>query len=173
MRLQVDNEFQLVKIKDLNDENNVVMFTSSTRDGKAFAAEQTITELKTRTLKLNAQKLKITPTKVILNSDQNMNNVKSEKYGFSPKEIEMKLISSERFRTMFNMHRIEIKLLQDRLDRYDNKIYSAKKKKAKGHLMISENVLALAERTRKKSSPGKFYLKGINFREFCEFLPKL
>ena len=48
-----------------------------------------------------------------------------------------------------------------------------KKKKAKGHLMISENVLALAERTRKKSSPGKFYLKRINFREFCEFLPKL
>ena len=48
-----------------------------------------------------------------------------------------------------------------------------KKKKAKGHLMISENVLALAERTRKKSSPGKFYLKGINFREFCAFLPKL
>ena len=39
--------------------------------------------------------------------------------------------------------------------------------------MISENVLALAERTRKKSSPGKFYLKGINFRKFCEFLPKL
>ena len=59
-----------------------------------------------------------------------MNNIKSEKYGFSPKEIEMKLISSEILRTMFNMHRIEItKLLQDRLDRYDNKIYSAKKKR--------------------------------------------
>ena len=26
MRLQVDNEFQQVKIKDLNDENNVEMF---------------------------------------------------------------------------------------------------------------------------------------------------
>ena len=26
MRLQVNNEFQLVKIKDLNDENNVAMF---------------------------------------------------------------------------------------------------------------------------------------------------
>ena len=29
MRLQVDNEFQQVKIKDLNDQNNVEMFTSS------------------------------------------------------------------------------------------------------------------------------------------------
>ena len=26
MRLQVDNEFQQVKIKDLNDQNNVEMF---------------------------------------------------------------------------------------------------------------------------------------------------
>ena len=34
MRLQIDNEFQQVKIKDLNDENNVEMFTSSVRGGK-------------------------------------------------------------------------------------------------------------------------------------------
>ena len=38
MRLQVDNEFQKVKIKDLNDENNVEMFTSLVRGGKLFAA---------------------------------------------------------------------------------------------------------------------------------------
>ena len=34
MKLQLDNEFQQVKIKDLNDENNVEMFTSSVRGGK-------------------------------------------------------------------------------------------------------------------------------------------
>ena len=39
MRLQVDNEFQQVKIKDIDDENNVEMFTSSVSGGKAFAAE--------------------------------------------------------------------------------------------------------------------------------------
>ena len=39
MRLQADNEFQQVKIKDINDENNVEMFTSSVSGGKAFAAE--------------------------------------------------------------------------------------------------------------------------------------
>ena len=39
MRLQVDNEFQQVKIKDLNDEKNVEMFTSSVRGGKAFAVD--------------------------------------------------------------------------------------------------------------------------------------
>ena len=29
MRLQVDNEFQQIKIKDLNDLNNVEMFTKN------------------------------------------------------------------------------------------------------------------------------------------------
>ena len=40
MRLQVNNEFQQVKIKDLNDKHNVTMFTTSIRGGKTFAAEQ-------------------------------------------------------------------------------------------------------------------------------------
>ena len=38
MRSQVDKGFQQVKIKNLNDENNVEMFTSSVRGEKAFAA---------------------------------------------------------------------------------------------------------------------------------------
>ena len=46
MRLQVDNEFQQVRIKDLNDLNNVDMFTTSVRGGKAFAAEQKKENLK-------------------------------------------------------------------------------------------------------------------------------
>ena len=40
MRLQLDNEFQQVKIKDLTDENNVEMITSAARGGKAFVSEQ-------------------------------------------------------------------------------------------------------------------------------------
>ena len=48
MRLQVDNEFQQVKLKNLNQENNVEMFTASVRGGKTFAAEQKIRELKTQ-----------------------------------------------------------------------------------------------------------------------------
>ena len=88
MRFQFDNEFQKVKIKDLNDENNVEVFTSLVRGGKLFAAQQKIRELKTKTAKLNAQKLKITPTKIIQNSVLNINNMKSKKYGLSPEEIE-------------------------------------------------------------------------------------
>ena len=66
------------------------MFTTSIRGGKAFAAEQKIRELKTRILKLQAQKLKISPTKIILSSATNMIDVKNEKYGLSPEEIEKK-----------------------------------------------------------------------------------
>ena len=40
MRLQVHNEFQQVKIKYLNDQNNVEMFATSVLKGKAFDAEQ-------------------------------------------------------------------------------------------------------------------------------------
>ena len=100
MRLQVDNEFQLVKIKDLNDENNIEMFTSSVKGGEAFTAEHKIRELNTATAKLNAQKLKITPTKIIQNSALNMNIMKSEKYGLSPEETERRSLASERFRTI-------------------------------------------------------------------------
>ena len=110
------------KIKDLNDENNVEMFTTAVRAGKAFAAEQKIRELKTRISKLNAQKLKISPNKIIEASTANMNLKKSLKYGLSPEEIERRSLSGERFKTIFNMHRIEkTKGLLGRLDDYDLK----------------------------------------------------
>ena len=68
------------------------MFTTSIRGGKAFPAKQKTIELKTRISKINAQKLKISPTKIILDSATNMNIVKSEKYELSPEEIEEKII---------------------------------------------------------------------------------
>ena len=61
MRLQVDQEFQQLKINELNKQNNMQMFTTSLRGGKAFAAEQKIKELKARISKLRSEKLKLTP----------------------------------------------------------------------------------------------------------------
>ena len=102
--MQVDNESQQVKVKDLNDENNVEMFTSSVRGGKAFAAEQKRRELKSRVAKSNVQKLKISPSKIIQNSTLNM---KSVKYGLSPEEIEERSLEGEQFKIIFNMHQID------------------------------------------------------------------
>ena len=130
MKLQVDQEFQQVRIKDLNKQNNVKMFSTSLRGGKAFAAEQKIRELKTRISKLKGQKLKITPKKIIEISTKNMNIQPSKKYGLSPKEVESRALKSERFRTLYNMHRIEkTDKLNIRMDRFDQKKYSKKRKK--------------------------------------------
>ena len=81
------------------------MFTTSIRGGKVFAAEQKIRKLKTRITILNSQKLKVSPTQIILKSAANMNNVMSEKYGLSPEEIEKRQLSDEKFKTLFNFHR--------------------------------------------------------------------
>ena len=63
--MRLHNEFQQVKTKSLNDENNIDMFTASLKGGKAFAVEQKIREFKTGISKLNAHKLKISPAKII------------------------------------------------------------------------------------------------------------
>ena len=162
MRLQVDQEFQQFQIKDLNKKDNVEMFSTSLIGGKAFAAEQKIRELKKRIAKLMGQKLKLTPKKIIELSTTNMNIMPSLKYGISPENIESKSLNSERFKTLFNMHRIEkTSKLNDRLDRYDKKIYQRKRKKLRENLKVGERVYILAESIKKKSAPGKFYKQSV------------
>ena len=162
IRLQVDQEFQQLQIKDLNKKNNVEMFSTSLRGGKAFAAERKIRELKKRIAKLMGQKLKLTPKKIIELSTTNMNIMSSLKYGISPENIESKSLNSERFKTPFNMHRIEkTSKLNDRLDRYDKKICQRKRKKLKENLKVGERVYILAKRIKKKSAPGKFYKQSV------------
>ena len=138
------------------------MFTSSVRGGKAFAAQQKIREVKTRILKLNAQKLKFSPAKIVQNSTLNINLMKSTKHGLFPEEIEKRSLAGERFKTVFNMHRIEkTQRLHRRLDKYDVMKYSAKRKKLRERLFVGEKVLVLAERIKKKAAPGKFYKQSV------------
>ena len=60
----------------MNENNNIeMMFKSSMRGRKVFAAEQKLKELKSRIAKLNALKLKVPPTKIIRTSAENMNGV--------------------------------------------------------------------------------------------------
>ena len=46
VQLQTNHEFQQTKIKQLNKAYNVDMYSTNLRDGKSFAAEQKICELK-------------------------------------------------------------------------------------------------------------------------------
>ena len=87
-------------------------------------------KLKTRISRLKGQKLKITPNKLIEISTKNMNIQPSKKYGISPDEVESRALKSEKFRALYNVHRIEkTGKLNFRMDRYDQKKYSKKKKK--------------------------------------------
>ena len=40
-------------------------------------------------------------------STANMNIQPSKKYGFSPEEVEKRALKSQRFRAVYNMHRLE------------------------------------------------------------------
>ena len=161
-RLQVDKEFQQLKIKDLNKKFKVEMYSTSLRGGKAFAAKQKIRELKKRVTRLQMQKLKITPKRIIEISTRNMNVTPSVKYGLVPERIEQEALKSERFRILFNMRRLEkTEKMHGRLERYDEKVYQRKRKKLREKLNVGERVYVLAERIRKKSAPGKFYKQTV------------
>ena len=61
------------------------------------------------------------------------------------------------------MHRIEkTSKLNDRLDRYDKKIYQRKRIELRENLKVGEKVYILAERIKKKSAPGKFYKQSVH-----------
>ena len=78
MRLQTDLEFKQKKIFALNKKYNVDMFSTAVRDGKAFAAEQKLKELKKRLSRLlvlqrnSKTKLK-SPNILIQKAVENMN----------------------------------------------------------------------------------------------------
>ena len=73
-RLQTDLEFQQNEIKKLNKKFHFEMFSTNVRDGKAFAAEQKIRELKKLLLKSKnidkRNKKKINPKKINRKSNQ-------------------------------------------------------------------------------------------------------
>ena len=56
-RLQTDQENKQKKIFDLNKKYNVYTFTTDIRGGKAFTAEQNLTELKKRIFRLKAMEI--------------------------------------------------------------------------------------------------------------------
>ena len=80
----------------------VEMFSTKTRGGKAFAAEQNIRELKQRISKLRLIKSKSENShKIIKMSVDNMNKINSAKYGLVPEDIEKQSSLSDKFRLGF------------------------------------------------------------------------
>ena len=87
------------------------MFSSSVHEEKAYAGEQKIREFKKLLLK-SKKAPKATSTsarfnlkKLICEVRANMNNIRSQKYGYPPKRIEKNAIRSEKFRKIYDFYR--------------------------------------------------------------------
>ena len=163
MCFQVDQEFQQNEIKELKKTFLLEMFSTKVCGGKAFAAEQKIHKLKRRISKLRGIKNKskpITPTMLLKKSTDNVNKIKSAKYGYLPDYNEKRSLSSEQFRIVFNFE--QIKKSKQVSKRKSLKVLCARKtKKLRENLDIGQNILPMAERIKKKSATGKFYKSSV------------
>ena len=162
MRLQVDLEFQQNKIKALNQKYNVEMFSSKNRGGKAYAAEQKIREFKKILFKIKKTykrlKKRLNSAKLIKKAVQNMNNVKTSKYGFEPEYIESESLKDENFKERFDFHRLkQVTKDFERYKRHDIQFDLKRKRRLREPLRIGERVLILASRLKKKDAPGVLY----------------
>ena len=120
MRLQTDQESKQINIEEPNKNLNVEMYSTHLRGGKAFAAEQKIRELKNLLLrskcieKFKCKRMK--PNKLIKKGTFNLDNTKSEKCGYSPKQIEEQVLdpsTGKYFQDVYDIHCL-IKLRSDR-----------------------------------------------------------
>ena len=84
-----------------------------------------------------------------------------------PEDTEKQSLLSEKIRLGFSFDRIKtVSKTHKVLDKYNKKLYPCKKKKLRADLAIGEKVLLLAERTKKKSAPGKFYKSAVQNMSF-------
>ena len=158
MRLQTDLEFKQNKIKNLNSKFNNEMFSSKVRDGKAFAAEQKIRDLKRLLLKSKNNKKRnknrLNPLKLIQKATNNLNKTPTQKYGIEPEKVEEKSLEDDNFREKFDFHRLsKVGKDFDRRDRFNKLRDDSKNIKLRDPLKIGEKVLVLTERIKKKDAP--------------------
>ena len=142
--------------------------------GKAFAAEQKITESKKISLRSKrfekSRKNRIKPNDLIKKAAQNMNETISTKYQLAPETIEKRSLNpnnSKYFQEIYDFMRIrETENNQMRNDKYDQK-NDRRKRTLRCLLNLDEKVLVLAERLKKKMRLGIFIKSPLTI---CHFL---
>ena len=89
-----------------------------------------------------------------------MNNVISSKYGLAPEKIEERSLDpndGKYFQEVYDLVRLrKIQNNQIRNDKYNQKI-DRRKRTLRSPLNLTEKVLVLAERLRKKDAPGRLH----------------
>ena len=140
------------------------MFSLRVRGGKAYAAEQKIRELKKllfkskKTHKASNSSKHFNPKKLIRKATANMNNVRSQKYGYPSKAVEENAVKSEKFREIYNVYRLF--KVREHAERYactDAKKDKTLRRRLREPLKVGKQVLALAERLKKKKDAPKVH----------------
>ena len=87
-----------------------------------------------------------------------MNNANSQKYELAPNTIEKKSLENEDLREIYHFHRmVKVSKSIERYSQNDERLDKKSRKKLCSPLTVGEKVLVLAERLRKKDTPGNLY----------------
>ena len=133
------------------------MFSSKVRGSKAFAAEQNIREFKkllfkSKKLHKASKTSRVDPRKLIRNAVKNINKTNWQKYGVPPAEIEEKSLTRDKFREIYDIHRmVRVSKDTDRYKRSNIRFDKRSRRKLRSPLAVGKKVLALAERLQKKT----------------------
>ena len=152
------------------------MYSTKTRGGKAFAAEQKIRELKkllliSKRIK-QSNKKRINSSELIKKATFNLNNKVSPKYGLSPQQIESKSFDKNEgkyFQQVYDISRLwNVGIAKARNERYDEKIDQRKNIKLRSPLQVGEKVFVLSSRLKKKDPAGQLYKSTTENRPFFD-----
>ena len=80
-----------------------------------------------------------------------MNKITSQKYGFSPDFVEEKTLNYEKFREVYDFHRlVKVQKISERYEHSNIKSDGRFRRKLRSPLEIGEKVIVLAEKLKKK-----------------------
>ena len=96
--------------------------------------------------------------KLIHKAAENMNSINSQKSGYAPNAIEEKAVESERFRDIYDFYGlVKVKQHAERCKHADIEKDKKLRRKLRELPVIGEKVLVLAERLKKRNTPGNLY----------------
>ena len=102
-----------------------------------------------------------------------MNKIASQKHGFSPDFVDEKTLSDENFCEIYDFHRlVKVQKFAERYEHSDIKSDTRFPKKSRSPLEISEKVLVLAERLKKKKMHLAHYIK-VQQKTCCFLILKI
>ena len=146
---------------------------------KAYAVEEKIREFKKLLFKSKCvhkvtSNKRFDSRKLIHLAVKNMNNIRSQKYGYAPDAIEEKVLESKRFWEICDFYKfVKVKEHAERYERADIKKDKVLHRKLREPLKIGEKLLALTKRIKKEDNPHNLFkstTENISFFNSVQFI---